>query len=112
MALSPDPADTPTVLPSGSADAEQALGLGSGPHSVKLTFPVGGPLVALPVTVAVTVLVVSSGTLELAGAAVIAGALGACRFGQLPETVARGVDGPGVDLELAVGADTADGLRP
>ena len=26
------------------------LGLGSGPHSVKLTLPVGGPLVALPVT--------------------------------------------------------------
>ena len=72
-ALSPDPADTPTVLPSGSADAEQALALGSGPHSVKLTFPVGGPLAALPVTVAITVLVVSSGTLELAGAAEMAG---------------------------------------
>ena len=72
-ALSPEPADTPTVLPSGSADAEQALGLGRGPHSVKLTFPVGGPPVALPVTVAVTVLLLSSGTLELAGAAVMPG---------------------------------------
>ncbi len=71
--LSPVPADTSTVLPSGSAEAEQAAGVGSGPHSVKLTFPVGGPLVVLPVTVAVTVLLVSSATLGLAGAAVMPG---------------------------------------
>ena len=71
--LSPVPGDTSTVLPSGSAVAGQAAGDGSGPHSVKLTFPVGGPLVLLPVTVAVTVLLVPSATLGLAGAAVMAG---------------------------------------
>ena len=71
MALSPGPGARVTTLPTWSLVEMHAWGVDVGPHAKMVTVPVGLPELALPVTVAVSVLLFPNSMIELSGELVV-----------------------------------------